>query len=67
MKRRLIAWLLLLACLFSGCGRSAAEPEPDPVPSEAAEPMAAAREKTGSMELLYADQFRVDYFSDGTA
>ena len=67
MKRRLVAWFLLLACLFSGCGRSAAEPEPDPAPSEAAEPMAAAREKTGSMELRYADQFRVDYFSDGTA
>lgn len=63
MKRRLIAWFLLLACLLSGCGRAAAEPAETPAP----EPMAEAREKTGSMELAYADQFRVDYFSDGTA
>ena len=47
--------------------RETGGPAAEPAPPEAAEPVAAAREKTGSMELRYAGQFRVDYFSDGTA
>lgn len=65
--RRLTALLLLLACLLSGCGQRAAAPEAEPVAPAEAEPAAAEREKTGSMDLIYAEQFQVDYFSDGTA
>lgn len=63
--RRKIALLLLLAFLLSGCGRQEAAPEPAAPETEPA--VAEEREKTGAMDLAYADQFRVDFFSDGTA
>lgn len=65
--RRLTALFLLLACLLSGCGQGTAAPEAEPAAPAEAEPAAAEREKTGSMDLTYAEQFQVDYFSDGTA
>ena len=65
--RRLTALLLLLACLLSGCGQGTAAPEAEPAVPAEAEPAAVEREKTGSMDLAYAEQFQVDYFSDGTA
>ena len=54
-KLHLTVWLLILALLLSGCGSSAA---PD---------SAAAAEIIGHMELVYADQFAVDRYSDGTS
>lgn len=54
-KLHLTVWLLILALLLSGCGSSAA---PD---------SAVAAEIIGHMELVYADQFAVDRYSDGTS
>jgi iron complex transport system substrate-binding protein len=76
MKRlvKLCALLLALSLLFSGCAGQSAAPAPaeSGAPAEAntaetAPEAPAGRVKTGSMELQYADQFSVDYYSDGTA
>ena len=58
--------LLALALLLSGCGSTIALPEDTavPAPAESAEASAAV---TGHMELRYAEQFAVDYYSDGSA
>ncbi len=62
-RRIVFSALLLLALLaagLAGCGTAAPAAES---PSEATE---AVRTRTGSMELKYARQFSVDYFSDGS-
>ena len=72
---KLTALLLAICLLFSGCAAQTAPQAETPSPAEAegAAPAGSAaeapaqREKTGSMELQYADQFSVDYYSDGTA
>ena len=72
---KLTALLLALCLLFSGCAaqRPQQAESPSPAEAEGAAPAGSAaeapaqREKTGSMELQYADQFSVDYYSDGTA
>ncbi len=53
-KLHLTVWLLILALLLSGCGSAAA-------------PGSATPEVIGHMELVYADQFAVDRYSDGTS
>lgn len=53
-KLHLTVWLLILTLLLSGCGSAAA-------------PGSAAPEVIGHMELVYADQFAVDRYSDGTS
>ena len=72
---KLTALLLALCLLLSGCAAQTPQQAESPSPAEAegAAPAGSAaeapaqREKTGSMELQYADQFSVDYYSDGTA
>ncbi len=63
---RLAAGLLALG-LLSGCAQSA-EPVSSP---QTQEPQGArdwaSMEPTGSLELLYADQFSVDYYEDGVS
>ena len=56
-KQCLGGLFLALALLLSGCGGSG---------GQNAAPVTSA-EKTGHMELLYAKQFTVDDFSDGTS
>ena len=49
--------LLLLLLMLGGCGKNsgkATDAQPENAP-----------QKTGSMELFYADQFSVDYYSEG--
>ena len=57
MKKNLFRFFLAL-CLLTGCGGSTA------APAETAAPDMAV---TGSMVLRYAEQFSVDYYSDGSA
>lgn len=73
---KLTALLLALCLLFSGCAAQTPQQAESPSPAEAegaastegaAAEAPAQREKTGSMELRYADQFSVDYYNDGTA
>jgi len=52
--KRLIYFILTGMCLFCGCGK--ALPESAEFPS-----------KTGSMNLIYAEQFSVDYLENGCA
>ena len=55
--KRLAALFLMILLLLGGCG--------GPGGKEAGQP--AAAEKTGQMELRYAEQFAVDYYADGTS
>ncbi len=61
---------LLAAAALSACGGTTAPEETVPA-SQPVETQPAAdwasMEPTGSMELLYADQFSVDYYEDGCA
>jgi iron complex transport system substrate-binding protein len=81
MKRILIFTLAVLL-LLSGCAAPAAQPTAAPTEAPAAAPTSAPTaaptaapseappegvHKTGSMELEYATQFAVDYYSDGSA
>ena len=59
MKNKIFSILLLIALCFSLAACSGASP------AETVE--TAEHTYTGSMELQYAQQFKVDYYSDGTA
>ena len=62
--------LLLSACSAGGTQTQTAAPETSaPASGESAGETSApaGRVKTGSLELQYANQFSVDYYSDGTA
>lgn len=62
MKYRKLAAVILAIFLLAGCGAA-------PVaPTEAAQaPQWSSLEKTGSMELQYATEFSVDYYTGGYA
>lgn len=62
MKFRKLAALLLTVLILAGCG---AAPEVPAEPVQA--PQWSSLEKTGSMELLYATEFSVDYYTGGYA
>ena len=57
MKHALTALFLALALLLSGCSASGGQNDA---------PVTSA-EKTGQMELRYAEQFTVEYYADGTS
>ena len=81
--KKILTFLLAALLLLSGCAAPGAEPADSPTaePVHTAAPTAAPTaasevtaepepegvHKTGSMELEYATQFAVDYYSDGSA
>lgn len=66
-KAGIVIFLCLLLCVLAGCAAVRSEDGGENSAAETDAPVWSSLEKTESLELLYADQFSVDYYEGGYA